>query len=121
QAIPLANEMMRYGKLVGRVKIGATFMELDSNRASIAGLPQGLYVNSIEDESGLKNSGIEVGDVILRVQGERCFTADDLREHLQDKKAGDTLVIGYYDASDKGKSKTAEVRLIEDVDSSFYG
>ncbi|MCI8497123.1 MAG: trypsin-like serine protease [Clostridiales bacterium] len=121
QAIPLANEMMRYGKLVGRVKIGATFMELDSNRASIAGLPQGLYVNSIEDESGLKNSGIEVGDVILRVQGERCFTADDLREHLQDKKAGDTLVIGYYDASDNGKSKSAEVRLIEDVDSSFYG
>lgn len=121
QAIPLVNEMMRYGKLIDRVKIGVTFLELDENRASIAGLPEGLYVNSIEEESGAKGSGIEAGDVVTKAEGESCRTVDDLRGHLKGKKAGDVLTLEYYDASDGGRIKTAEVRLIEDVDSAFYG
>jgi S1-C subfamily serine protease len=57
-------------------------------------------------------SGVDEGDVLQRVDGQRMNDEADLTAVLQRHKAGDTIAIVFADRS--GATKTAHVTLAED-------
>jgi S1-C subfamily serine protease len=81
-------------------------------------LPYGsIVIAAIAENNDLVNNGIQVGDIIIGVNGTPLDSTDILLEVIEDAKVGDTitLTICRLDNSGKVSSKfDAKVKLVED-------
>ena len=53
----------------------------------------GLLVNSLTKDGPSEKAGLKVGDVIVRADGKKVATVDELSEMIQDKKKGDMIKL----------------------------
>jgi membrane-associated protease RseP (regulator of RpoE activity) len=51
----------------------------------------GILVGGLEDDSPAAKAGVQVGDVITQIDGDRVDSSGDLGRALRDKKAGDKV------------------------------
>lgn len=56
-------------------------------------MPFGVYVTKVFENSAADEAGLEVGDVIYSIDGERLNNTDDLFSVLSEKVVGDTIKI----------------------------
>jgi membrane-associated protease RseP (regulator of RpoE activity) len=56
---------------------------------------EGILVSEVEAESPAAKAGIQVGDVITRVDGDRVDSAGDLSRAVHDKKAGEKVRVSF--------------------------
>ena len=67
-----------------------------------------LEIESVNDNSGAKEAGLQAGDLILSIDGKPVKKIKDLADLLKDRKAGSVVKVAFR----RGKEeKTAEVRL----------
>ncbi len=76
------------------------------------GVPKdaGVLVGDVESDSPAARAGIQVGDILTAVDGERIDSSRDLSRAVRSKKAGETVKI---DLSRKGARKQLTVTLAE--------
>ena len=67
-----------------------------------------LEIDSVSEQSGAKEAGLQKGDVITAIDGKPVKNIKDIAEALKDRKAGATAKVTYR--RDK-EEKTADVRL----------
>lgn len=108
--ISIVYDLQQNGKVTGRAYLGITPKDMDSSTAQMYRLPIGVYVYALEENSAAKAAGIEEGDIILEVAGEKVETTTDLRAELNRHKAGETVEVKVYRA---GEEKTLSVMLGE--------
>lgn len=73
--------------------IGAVYF-LDEKKVRRAGIPKGVFVNSVRAGSPASAAGLRAGDLILKVNGQEIVGLADL-ERIQNKfRVGDTIVFG---------------------------
>jgi serine protease Do len=53
----------------------------------------GVYIVSVEEGSTAEFAGLQVGDVIIGIQGEAITTADELNEIKNQYKAGEEITL----------------------------
>ena len=103
EAKPILDNLIQYGYVKDRPLLGITVIALDSSNGPANGLPsQGLYISSIEQYSDMRRIGIEIGDVILKVDGKEMRSTEDLTEVLKGFRPGDTVameILRTYDNS----------------------
>ncbi len=107
EAVPVINDLMRYGKVINRGYLGITGMILDKYSADYYGLKEGLYVSSVENSSA---GGLKEGDVITSVNGMSITRTSDLKNSIKGMSPGDTVEIEMYRRND-GKTHTATLTL----------
>lgn len=112
-AIPVINDIIQYGYVTGRVKIGITVSEINSSRASALGYPAGLLVNSVESSSDAAAKGIQANDIITAINGISITTYNEFYAEESKYKAGDSVMLTVYRLSTK-KTFTASITLQED-------
>ena len=61
-------------------------------------LPNGAIVSQVNDNSNAKRGGIQVGDVIVEVNGTQITSSTDLVNYIQNCKENDTLSVKVYRA-----------------------
>ncbi len=117
-AQPIIDDLMNYGYVKGRVRMGISVYEMDSFTAQLNNVPQGLVVAGIEANTPAANSGLVPGDIITAIDGKEIYQYNNISEMLKGKKPGETIVLsvfrrttGYAD-----KELTIEVGLIESVE-----
>lgn len=88
-AKPIVDELIKNGKIV-RPYIGISGISLDDNMAKRYNLVKGVYVAKIESSSAAYNSGIKVGDVIVKIDDKEITTIEELNEIKNSKNVGDT-------------------------------
>jgi len=73
------EQLLEFGR-VSRGYLGVGIQNVDRERANALGLdrPVGALVNSVEPDSAAERAGIEVGDVILEVEGREIEVFSDL-------------------------------------------
>lgn len=64
------------------VYLGIRGQDIASDLSQKTGIPKGIYVNAVEEDSPAMNSGIQNGDVIVKVQEESVETLGQLRKKL---------------------------------------
>ena len=112
-AQPVVNDIIQYGYVTGRVKLGVSVTAIDSDRASAFGYPAGLLVRSVESGSSAATQGIQAGDIITQADGTAVTTFDGLYQIESKHKSGETMQLTVYRTS-TGKTLTVTVKLAED-------
>ena len=73
--------------------IGISLQTLTDQFASMYRMPQGIYVTAVEDNSPAQQAGILSGDIIVKFDGDKITSYEDLQEVLQYYSAGSTVII----------------------------
>lgn len=117
-AKPIIDDLIKNGRVTGRVKIGITDLrEIDEVLASMNGLPTGIYIYATDPASDLSQKGVTPGDVITKINGISIKSVDEIMDILKNFKPGDSITLTIYRRTPSMKSQTFDVviRLMEDA------
>lgn len=121
-ALEVANDLIAKGYVPNRPKLGITYSLASSHSTyamvvQIKGLPAGsLIIRGIAADSDLKSSKIQVGDMIVAVNGKELDTPDVLLDIIDKSKVGDELKLKICRVNTDYSLEEFEVtaKLIED-------
>jgi len=103
------EDLLEYGN-VQRGFLGIQGSGLDAKRAQMLGIEdtQGVYVASVEADSGAEQAGLEQGDVIKNIDGISIYKFSDLTGYLNAKRPNDIVSLTL---NRKGKEMVKNVVL----------
>lgn len=91
-AVPIIEELIEYGSIQSRTRIGITFYGIDKTLAEIYGYPiTGLYIEDVADDCDISNTDLRAGDVITHIEGKEVTSLSETMKALEDFKPGDTV------------------------------
>ncbi|HIQ62093.1 MAG: trypsin-like peptidase domain-containing protein [Christensenellales bacterium] len=93
----VASDLITYGE-VQTPRLGVTVQEIlsDYDEPTEDSLPRGLLVINVEADSPASEAGIQPYDVIVRADGERIESVDDLSSILQSHEIGEFIEVTVY-------------------------
>ena len=91
----VTNNLIQYG-YVPRTYIGITVGAIPDKAAKNYDLPSGVYVSAVNEGSGAYDAGIEVGDIVVRVNGIDIKSADEINVIKDKLNVGDTMIFSIY-------------------------
>lgn len=95
----IVENIIAYGYVPNRPKLGISYASVSEYQAysmvvQIKGLPAGsVIIAGITDDSSLKDSKAEVGDMITAVNGKDMHSSDVLLDAIDNAKIGDKLQL----------------------------
>lgn len=101
----MVDDLIEYGEVRGEPVIGIVVEAVT--------LPSGehaMFVHEVTADSGAERAGVQVGDYILRADGDALETTDDLLRIRRRYRVGDTLTM---ELERDGKRMTVDVVLRE--------
>lgn len=107
--IDVYKELISNGK-IARPYIGITGIDLDETTAKKNNLVEGIYVKKVDNFSAAEKAGIQIGDVIIAVDGTSIKTMDELNTIKNKHSVGDKLNIK---VNRNGKEKEITLTLQE--------
>ena len=107
-AVPIAEELIAYGYVTSRTRVGITYASIGDAPANGYGIMSGLCVMSVDPTSGAAQAGLEPYDIITAMDGVRTFGAEEIAEVLKDKRPGDTITLTVF-----RKSVTDEIEIFD--------
>lgn len=99
EAMPILSDLMSYGHVTGRVKLGISAYAINEYAASVNGIPAGILISSIDNDSSLKSAGVQEGDLITLVDGTPVNSFTGLNDLLRGYKPGDTVTLTIFRAN----------------------
>jgi len=86
------DDIEKYGA-VKRGYVGLSFRELDEDAANDLHIDRsvGLYVNQVMPGGGAEQAGIQKGDIITKVDGNKVYESSDLQEPVGRLEPGDKI------------------------------
>ncbi|MBL7996036.1 trypsin-like peptidase domain-containing protein [bacterium] len=88
------EDIIKYGYTV-RGYVGVGIKDVDATYAKAVGLKnaEGVLVESLMDKGAAKESGLEEGDVILKIDGRNLNQSNDLQAYVALKQPGDVVQL----------------------------
>ena len=90
----IVTDLIDYGYVEGRVKLGITCVTLSSAYES-QGIPAGLQIYDINSDSDM-NGKAQKYDIITHCDGKRITDLSQLQDIMFEKKPGDTIRLTIY-------------------------
>ena len=91
-ALPIISNLKDYGYVKDRAMLGISGQDLDSWTANFYGLPSGMYVAEVNNES-VSDAGVQQGDVITKIDDEEITSANTISNYIAKKKPGDEVTL----------------------------
>jgi putative serine protease PepD len=106
-AMTIADEIISTGS-VAHAYFGLGAVPIPPSAAAQAGVPEGLYVQTVTPGGPAAKAGLRTGDVITKINGQPATSTVQLQELTLTMKPGATVQLEY---SRGGQSATATVTL----------
>lgn len=107
--VNIYKQLIDHGKVL-RPYVGISGSDLSSQISSKYNLPVGVYVESVDKDSGAEKAGIKKGDIITAIEGTSISSMDELNSIKNSKSIGDTITLKLYRS---GKYIDVKVTLSE--------
>lgn len=91
-----ADQLIAQGFVSGHPSIGITAGPVGSEAMERYGLPAGVYVASVDENSDAAAKDLRVGDIILKVNGTDVYTVADVNAIKDGFTVGDALTLTVY-------------------------
>jgi len=104
----VVDDLLKY-KVVQRALLGVSIQEVDSKLASEKKLKSlnGVYVQSLSENSAAAAAGLKEGDVITEINGAKVNTSSQLQEQVARYRPGDKIKVAYLrDGEERSTSAT---------------
>ena len=114
-AIPISSttsiidQLIEY-QTVKRPYIGISGSAVDSVTAQRYNLPEGVYVESVEENSPAEKAGIQKSDIITKIEGTEIKSVNELNKIKYNYNIGDTITLTLVRNS---QSMDVQVTLVE--------
>lgn len=92
-AVDIANQLIKYGYVQNRVKLGITGTEISESEVAYYGYPNGILISEIAEGGPCDNVGIKENDILISVDGENISTFQNVFAILETHKPGDKIKI----------------------------
>ena len=92
----IVNDLLHYGYVKGRARIGFSGSEISSEEQYYYGTPSGIYVGEIDEKGAFAGTKIKEGDVITAVDGIEVATFQDIYSVLAQHKPGDKVKVSVF-------------------------
>lgn len=105
----IIEDLMEFGN-VQRGILGVEGGELNSLAAQKFGVKEteGFYINEVQKKSGAEKSGLQKGDIIIKLDSQNVATYADLSGYINTKRPNDKVEVTYIR---NGKNNTTPVIL----------
>lgn len=92
----VANDLLEFGE-VQRAFLGVSIQNITSDFAKEKGIKdiEGVYISDVADDGAAKDAGLEVGDVILKINGTAVNSTPALQEQVARNRPGDKITVTY--------------------------
>lgn len=113
--INVIGDLSEYGYVRGRVSLGMTFIDVDSQQlAWMYGLENtGCYIYSVDKNTNADNAGFESGDRVISVNGTEVTASDEVEAIIKDCAVGEEVTFKVENT--RGKTYTISFELEEYV------
>jgi len=103
----VVNDLLQFGR-VQRGYIGVTIREMNSQLAEEEGIEklEGIYVEGVQEGSSAEKAGIQHGDIIISVDGQKVNSTSELIGYVGQFRPGDEV-----DVTVKRNGKTKQYSL----------
>lgn len=81
---------------IKRPFLGVSYTMLSKNLAVLNNLPQGAYVQDVQQGSPADNAGLQQGDVITKIDGKQINDNNTLSDVIAGEKVGQTITLTIY-------------------------
>lgn len=116
-ALPIIQDIISQGYVSDRVRIGITLQGIDEWTARENNIVPGLYIESVDPTCDIARSGLQPGDIITEMNGQKVFDYQSVTEILEGKLPGDQMTARVYRKSIIGEVVEFEItfKLMEDT------
>jgi Trypsin-like serine proteases, typically periplasmic, contain C-terminal PDZ domain len=98
------------GKFLAKAYLGVQFQMVKKQSAVLNNVPEGAYVEDVVAGSPADKAGVQVDDIITKIDGAALNEANPLSKEISKKKPGDTVKLDIYRDNE---NKTISVILSE--------
>ena len=113
EANPIIADLLEHGYVKGRPVIGISTRDVNSYMSQSYSWPVGVQVMEVNSQAAA-NAGLQQGDIITAVNGEKVETGEALNKIKDRHKPGDVLKLEVYKYA-TGLTQTVEVTLSEQL------
>lgn len=96
KAAEIANDLIHYGYVKGRVRIGLMGREVDEQMKSQYGVPNGVLITEISEDGPLADTKIKEFDIITEIDGKEVSSFQEIFSILEEHKPGDKVKLTLY-------------------------
>ena len=90
--------------------MGISMQTITSQFSQMYRIPEGIYIVEVVDGSAAKEAGLLPGDVLVKFDGEKVSTAEELQNVIKYYKAGSTATLTVKRA-ENGEYKTVDLEI----------
>ena len=91
----------------GKMYFGIVAQNVDSELSEKNGIPMGIYISKVDNDSPAYQAGLQPGDIIQGINKMPCYSIQRLNDKIYDSSAGQVINVsikrkgksGYFDAS----------------------
>ncbi len=94
--IDIANDLIHYGYVKDRVRLGLMGRVVDDEMASSYSVPYGILITEIAEGGPLDNTDIQPYDIVTEINGEAVTSFQDVYGILAQYKPGDKVTLTLY-------------------------
>ncbi len=122
-AKPIIEELMEFGSIQNRVRIGISFVGVDELAADSYGYPcAGLYIASIDENCDISNTELLVGDFITHINGKKVTSLSETMAAVSGMKPGDEVTADVVRIDPKGGTTNFKITFkLEKDDTATQG
>lgn len=113
----VVDDIISQGYVSGRVRLGMTGKVVSSYQSQLYSVPQGIIVVNISNDSDLNSKGVEVGDIITKIDDVQITSFDILYSELAKHSPNEEVNLSIYrPKTEKGgeSSFNISVKVLED-------
>ncbi len=110
-ATPIISNLVEFGYVKDRPATGISGSTVSASISRYYGVPQGVIVTEVEENSGADLAGIQVNDIITEIDGQKVESMADIQDVNASHKVGDIITIKVYR---NGEYLTENLKLMED-------
>ncbi len=113
----VVDDIIEKGYVSGRVRLGLSGKMVSNYQAQIYNVPVGIIISEISKDSNLPSVGVQMGDIITKINNVNIISYDAFYAELYSHKPGESIKLSIYRPSSNrliSNSFDVNVVLLED-------
>ena len=110
EAKDVIDDLINNGYVTGRAVLGITYLNVSETAALYNGYTAGWQVTQINQDMAVAQSGLLIGDTIIRIDGKSVFD-EDIQTIFTEKKPGDYVTVTVIRSDSFGHDKNVDIKI----------